>query len=167
MDMIGRASRRRRLRQENGQALIEVLAILPIFLVITFAVIEFGIGLNYWIDLTHLSNEGARFAAVDRWPGCDDGGCDSELVDYVKSRANTDELKNGGTDSVPDGMCVAISFPDGAEVGDAVKVTVNVTYKLAIVGNLLPGDFGDIDLSSSSTMRLEQPPTQYGETACS
>jgi hypothetical protein len=152
----GRALRSRLIREE-GQALVEFLAILPIFLVITFGVIEFGKGLNYWIDLTHLSNEGVRYAAVDRWPGCQDGGgcTPAALSDYLKQVANTEELS--------DAMDVEICFPEGtSEIGDAVRVSVDTTYTLAVVDGLLSfvgaDEVGQLDLRSSATMRLEQLP---------
>jgi hypothetical protein len=41
----GRASHTR-LQREDGQAMVEFILILPIFLIIAFGVIEFGKGLN-------------------------------------------------------------------------------------------------------------------------
>jgi hypothetical protein len=149
--------------KEDGQALVEFMAILPIFMVIVFGVIEFGKGLNYWIDLTHLSNEGARYAAVDRWPGCpDSGGCPQTLEQYLTSRANTEELA--------DDMDIEICFPEGTqEIGDAVKVTLNTNYTLAVVDGLLSfvgaDQVGELNLNSSATMRLEQLPARVAGEA--
>lgn len=167
---------RRRVRcDERGQALVEFVLLLPIFLLITFGVIEFGKGFNYWIDLTHLSNEGARYAAVNRWPSCpagddpqpngDPNGCPETLKHYLADRANTKELAQGGTSNVPGALAIDICFPEGGtpETGEAVRVVVRTTYKLAVVSGLLGAigldEVGDINMSASSTMRLERTPS--------
>ena len=55
--------------RERGQALVEFVVILPVFLLIAFGVIEFGKAFNYWINTTHLASEGARYASVRRCTG--------------------------------------------------------------------------------------------------
>jgi Flp pilus assembly protein TadG len=178
--MTGQGPRRDLLRRERGQVLVEFIVILPIFLAITFAVIEFGKGLNYWIDMTHLANEGARYAAVNRWPTCpsnDTEDCDEQLREWIQSRANTAELAEGGTSNVPGGglgyatppttadgirICFEDLGDDGdANIGESVRVTVSAPYRLALVDGLLDvvGFDGVIDLSASATMRLERTPT--------
>lgn len=157
------------LTRERGQALVEFVLILPIFMLLIFGVIEFGKALNYWIDTTHLANEGARYAAVNRWPSCPDDDttpCAETLKDYLVARANTAELASGGTSNVPTALKpgVRICFPEGAPtVGKAVRVTVKSTYKLAVVNGMFGlvglSQIGDIELSSSSTLRLERAPT--------
>jgi hypothetical protein len=155
--------------------------ILPLFLIITFGVIEFGKGFNYWIDMTHLANEGARYAAVNRWPSCpgdDTSPCSAgQLRKYLRDRASTAELAGlpGGTANVEQGLTyttppsgsdgIVVCFPEGGtpDVGEAVRVVVRAEYKLAIVDNLLGmvglGEVGEIDLEGAATMRIERKPT--------
>ena len=38
--------------------------------ILVVGIIQFGIGLNYWLDMNRLSNQGARWAAVNGYPGC-------------------------------------------------------------------------------------------------
>jgi hypothetical protein len=121
--------------------------------------LEFGKVFNYWIDTTHLANEGARWAVVNRNPGT------GTLQEYIKEQANTVELRDGGTSSIPAGdeAEVCISFPLGsANVGDPVHVTVSATYHwLPFVGERI-GDAA-VTITGSATMRLEALPTSYGE----
>jgi Flp pilus assembly protein TadG len=162
------------LARERGQALVEFVLILPVFLLIVFGVVEFGRAFNYWIDVTHLANEGSRYAAVNRWPSCPSGDdpdpdgnpnpCDETLKDYLTERANTDELASGGTQNVPDALNVDICFPESeATTGKAVRVTVHTDYTLAVVDGLFGAigldGIGEIGLSASSTMRLERTPS--------
>jgi hypothetical protein len=175
------------LRGERGQALVEFVLILPVFLLLVFGMVEFGKAFNYWIDMTHLANEGARYAAVNRWPGCaagDAGVCpapNDTLIKYIKGRANSAELRDAKTTpyivAPNDKLCVAIAFPPpgsgltAGAVGTPVRVTVKAGYTLPVVNGLLgaiPGlsEIAKIHLAASSTMRLERTPTRYGVASC-
>ena len=99
---------------ESGVALTEFALVLPLLAVLLFGMIEFGRAINYWIDATHLANEAARWAVVNQNPGSAQTPAQT-LQQYVQSQATTDELKNGGTGSVPTGLAVTICFPSGAD----------------------------------------------------
>jgi Flp pilus assembly protein TadG len=139
--------------------MVEFALVLPLLLVLLFGMLEFGKAFNYWIDTTHLANEGARWAVVNHNPGA------GTLQEYVKSRANTVELREGGTASIPAGdeAEVCISFPNGtANVGDPVLVTVTATYHwIPFIGDRISS--ADVTITGSATMRLEAPPSNYGE----
>jgi len=151
--------RARRLRQrmgsESGIALVEFTLVLPVLLVFLFGMLEFGRVVHYWLDETHLANEAARLAAVNKVPG---GG---SLQGYIRTQLSTNELRNGGSSWVPLPAQVCISFPNGtSNVGDPVKVELTAGY------HWLPFIASDIGVATSSivgssTMRLEQKPTNY------
>jgi hypothetical protein len=156
----GSTHRRRRLSNERGQALVEFVLLLPIFLVIVFGVIEFGRGINYWIDVTHLSNEGSRYASVAHWPGCPsdpDDNCPQSLPDYIESRANTGELRSIVTADV----CY-VGTEDEGEIGSPIRVIVRADYELPLVSGLFDAmgldGVGTLNLRSESTLRLERSP---------
>jgi Flp pilus assembly protein TadG len=144
-----------RLGSEEGASLVEFALVLPILALLLFAMLDFGKAFNYWIDETHLANEGARWAVVDRNPG---GG---SLQQYLVDQATAGELRNGGTASVANPAEVCISFPDGtSNVGDPVLVTVSATYNwLPIIGNRI--GVVQTTITGSSHMRLEAVPTNY------
>jgi Flp pilus assembly protein TadG len=148
----------RRSRGESGQALVEFALVLPLLLTVLLGLIDFGKAFNYWIDETHMANLGARLAAVNA-PSTDTGGM--SLQQYVQGQADTTELRNGGTSSVPTKAQVCVSFPNGtANVGDPVTVTVNVTYDyLPFIGKAISQ--AGVNVSGSATMRLEATPTNY------
>ena len=146
------------LRDESGAALVEFALVLPILLVLVFGALDFGKAYNYWIDSTHLSASGARWAAVNKNPGASGG---QSLQQYIRSQADSAELRNGGTSAVPSPVRVCISFPNGtSNVGDPVKVTVSTTYNFL---NFLQVQTGVTNktISGSATMRLEQLPTNF------
>ena len=138
-------------------ALVEFALVLLVLLVVLFGVVDFGKAFNYWIDETHLANQGARFAAVNKNPNSGGG----TLQEWVKSHANTTELRDGGTSSVADALVVCIEFPDGtSNVGDPVKVSVTSSYSWMsfLVGEgLVPSS----DITGGATMRLEARPTNF------
>jgi len=133
-------------QHEAGAALVEFVLVLPLLLVLLLGMLDLGKAFNYWIDETHLAHEGARFAAVNRNPGPG-----ASLQESIKSQADSDELKGA--------IQVCISFPGGgAVVGEPVEVKVTSKYTfLGFIADRL--DVTDKDITTTSTMRLERPPT--------
>jgi Flp pilus assembly protein TadG len=148
------------MRDESGVALVEFALVLPLLLLLLFGMLDFGKAFNYWIDETHLANEAARWAVVNNNPGS------GTLQAWVLSQADTPELRNGGTSSVPTKAQVCITFPTNSQtgtsgrVGDPVNVTVSVTYNwLPFVGGKI--NKTNVTIVGNSTMRLEAVPTNY------
>ena len=146
--------RRRAWLHERGAAAVELALILPVFCVLLFGMLDFGRAVNYWIDETHLANEAARWAVVDRNPG--PGG---SLEHSIFQQIITEELKGGGTVSGPTGTAtVCVDFPgksiSTAGVGDPVRVRVTSNFRfLAVLG------LASIPLRGEATMRIEKKPT--------
>jgi TadE-like protein len=146
-----------RLGEERGSAMVELALVLPLFLFLVIGMLHFGTAFNYWINETHLANEAARYAAVNKNPG----GTASTLQEYIRQQAETDELRDGGTDSVANPLKVCVEFPDGTPVvGGPVKVTVSTQYDwLPIISNKIAS--AHTRISGSATMRMEALPTNY------
>jgi Flp pilus assembly protein TadG len=146
-----------RARSEEGVALVEFALILPVLALLLFGMLDFGKAFNYWIDETHLANEGARWAVVNKNPAST-----GTLQEYTRRPATTRAHRNGGTPSVADPVRVCVEFPAGtSNVGDPVRVTVTATYKwLALIAQRL--SVTQTDISGAATMRLEAKPTNYG-----
>ena len=158
---------RRRLKGEHGVAMVEFALVLPLLMLVLVGIFEFGRTFNYWIDATHLANEAARWAVVDKAPG-------GNLQQYVCSQASTDEMQNGLKAKVQfshNGAAFADSKLD-LNVGEPVRVTVTKTMSFPLIGgmlNILGGTtFGNLTFSGTSTMRLEILPTTYsgGTVTC-
>jgi len=156
-----RSGRIGRFGDERGVALTEFALILPVLMLLLIGMLDFGKAYNYWIDQTHLANEGARWAAVDKNPA----GVTMTLQQYIASKANTDELKNGGTGSISDPLGVCIAFPAGtSNVGNPVEVRVATTYKwLPLIGDKI--SILQTTINGSATMRIEKKPVNYADGA--
>jgi Flp pilus assembly protein TadG len=159
LDVI--AARRHRQDPESGQATTEFALILIPLLLLVAGIIQFGIGLNYWLDMQRIANQGARWAAVDCGQKASTplvpNPCSPTLQSTLQAQALTAGLQKS--------VCVAISFPSktltytGTNAGDPVKIALKSDF------NLLP-IFGvrQLHLGASATMRLEQVPDHFAET---
>ena len=150
-----RARVRTRLRDERGASVVEFALVIPVLMLLLLGMVDLGKAFNYWIDTTHLANMGARWAAVDKNPGQPSA---MTLQQYVRSRANTNELKNGGSGSIPDPLVVCIT--PGANPGDVVLVEVKSKYRwLPFVGNKI--SILETEIRGSAEMRMEHAPSTF------
>jgi Flp pilus assembly protein TadG len=136
--------RARRRNGEKGQALVEFTLLIPIFLLLLFAIIDFGMGFYSWITVTNAAREGARLGAVL--------ATQQEIEDRVYQTA-----------SLPDEatkMTVTVTNAQG-QPGESVVVEVDYDYDLitplAGIVSFVSGDTLGPTLTFSSTaeMRLE------------
>jgi hypothetical protein len=136
--------------------MIEFALILPLVLILLLLILDFGRAINYWVDTTHLASEGARLAAVDKADLKDEDGNSVSLQEYIKSKADSEELRTGGaTGVVEPGIKVCVEYPDGREVGNPVKVTVSADYNwIPFLGNEF--GLGTTTIEGTATHRLER-----------
>src|SRR5690554_4521916 len=63
----------RRIRDSRGQAVVELVLVLPLILLMVFAIVEFGFALNSYLTVHSAAAEGARYGSLGAQPG--DGTC--------------------------------------------------------------------------------------------
>ena len=86
--------------RESGQAMVEFALILFPLLLLVAGIIQFGIGLNYWLDMQRIANQGARWAAVNNWPpDCPRGSASCTGID-IRCRASSERRQS--TDGLQD-----------------------------------------------------------------
>lgn len=136
--------------RESGQALVEFALIAPLFLVLVVGIIQFGIGLNYWLDLNRIANQGARWAAVDKYPNCSGATSDPECVTPTLKQYLESEPISGGLQAV-----VGICFDESAAgaVGEPVSVEAATRFQFLPILDLF-----EVTLRGKATMRIEQTP---------
>ena len=140
-------------QKERGQAAVEFAMLLPIFLIVLFLIVDFGVGISRWVVVTNATREGARLGAV-----CGDGSDCDPSVDIAKRVAtNSSGLLTDGDVNVyyldgPD------SNSDFGDRGDPVVVESEYEYQLITPLRVFVGiAFDSIDFSSCTDMRLELP----------
>jgi hypothetical protein len=137
--------------RERGQALVEFALIAPLFLLIVVGIIQFGIGLNYWLDLNRIANQGARWAVVNKYPGCDGvpSNCPPSTAGDTLEQHLEKQPVSGGLNAD-----VTICFEgNSGVVGQPVSVRATHSFNFLAIMDLAP-----ITLRGKATMRIEQPP---------
>ena len=144
---------RRRQDPESGQAMVEFALILFPLLILVSGIIWFGIGLNFWLDMQRIANQGARWAAVNNWPpDCPRGSVSCPSPDTLQETLVRQALTNGLRGSVT--VTVCYPSPTPAKIGDPVKVRLETPFTFVPILGI-----GTITLGADATMRLEQLPT--------
>ncbi len=136
---------RRKGEREGGQSLVEFTLVLPIFLLVLFAIVDFGMAFHAWIAVTNSAREGARLGAVR--------GSATEIEQRVWDTAGT--LEQGK-------LTVDVTNAEG-DPGDSVIVDVSYAYTLmtplaGLLNLVSAGTIGvddSLTLSSTADMRLE------------
>ncbi len=141
---------------ERGQSMAEFAMILPIFLVLVFAIVDFGMGLNAWITVTNSAREGARLGAVGA-PGAGAASC-SPLPGAGTIQRRVCDTADTLT---PSKMTVTPTNAQGTP-GSSVKVKVDYQYNFisplsSLVSFVCPVcNVGPtLNISSTADMRLE------------
>ncbi|MGD0204933.1 MAG: TadE/TadG family type IV pilus assembly protein [Dehalococcoidia bacterium] len=134
---------RRTGKGQAGQSLVEFTLVLPIFLLVLFAIIDFGMAFNAWITVTNSAREGGRLATL--------GATATAVEQRVRTATSTlDQSK----------LTVTVTNAQGTS-GD--PVVVNVSYKYSLItplANIMTIVGGGtikqtFTLSSTADMRLE------------
>ena len=119
--------------RDRGAAAVEFALILPIVLLVIFAIIDFGRLLNAQITLTEAARESARAAA---------------LVDEAAGQARFDQAAESTVgDLTP---TVVACLPDGSRENAVVDVTFTFEYITPL--GLLIGADGTVDLEGHGVM---------------
>ena len=130
-------------QRERGQGMVEFVLVLPIFLLLVFAIVDFGMGFHAWLTVTNSAREGARLGAVR--------GSQTEIVQRVQD--TSDSLD-------PSNMTITVTNAQGTP-GTSVVVDVDYDYTLItpldnLLGLVSGGSVGPtVTFSSSADMRLE------------
>lgn len=149
------------MRSERGVAVVEFALVLPLLLLVVLGIMDFGRAMNYKNGATQLANEAARFLAVNRDPVSDAAPSCGALKTYLQDQADTGEMET----MIANGT-LAISFPAGASnIGDPVRVTLNVSFGLLPFTTAGSGGLPDVPITGRATMRLEQQPG-FGAGSC-
>ena len=130
-------------KKEGGQSLVEFALVLPIFLLLLFAIVDFGMAFHAWITVTNSAREGARVGAVR--------ASAADIEQRVRDTSGTLDQ---------DDLLVTVTNAEG-DPGQSVVVDVSYGYSLisplAGIVNMVSGGTisGSLTLSSTADMRLE------------
>jgi len=115
-------------RDQRGAALLEMAFTLPLLLLISVSIFEFGRAFEVWQVLTNAAREGARVAVL---PGISDAMVTARVQQY----ANAGVLDVGVTPTVTIQRNSTISYGSGTASGS--KVTVTYPFKFYVVQSVV------------------------------
>ena len=141
---------------ESGASLVEFALVLPLLLVITFGIIEFGVMMYNQQVITNAAREGARRGIIQDNPrilpaeieGVVHDAADDYVISFLATPAPPDidvtcnEEDHGCTGTLPYGQ-------------ENLTVTVTYNFQYLVIGNLVPGLGSGINLRSVATMTCE------------
>jgi Flp pilus assembly protein TadG len=150
----------RRARGERGAAMVELAIILPIFVVLVFGILEFGITYNNYIALRQGTREAARQAAVGNF-----GTTTSCSLTGVSGSPSTDVQKlmclaksQSGLSYANTRVKVLTGNPDFSSDGTFTKgdsIIVCTMYPVDAAAKIVSPLLGGSLLKSKTSMRIE------------
>jgi Flp pilus assembly protein TadG len=140
---IDKSARKR--RSKAGTTIVEATIVLPLMLVLTFAIAEFGISFTRWNSLTNAVREGARVGVVFRTP------CVAGAVTTLVQATVSDFADSSGID--PANITTTVTGSCGG-TGSQLTVISTVPYDYVAVA-ALAGFAPNTNLSARTVMRNE------------
>lgn len=126
------------MRNERGQAMVELALVLPILLILLMGTVEFGRIFHSYLIITNASREGARLATL--------GASDAEITTRVG-------MTTIGLDTTK--MQINVT-PVHAQRKTGIMTTVEVRYNISLVFPLFDIFIPDpIPITSKTVMRIE------------
>ena len=111
----------KRIKNQRGAALLETAITLPLVLLISVAIFEFGRAYQTWQVLTNAAREGARIAVLPDYT-------DAQVTTTVRNYLNGGRLTNAGGATIN----VVRNVPFGSTT--ASRVTVNYPFQFMVIG---------------------------------
>lgn len=126
------------VKNEKGQATVEMAFALVIFVLLLFAIVDFGRIFHAYLTLEHAGREGARIASL--------GATDTEVVDSIKASASTLDTNN---------ITFSIT-PALTKRTSGTYVTIQLSYPVSFsVLTLKNSSESGLTLKSKTVMRVE------------
>jgi Flp pilus assembly protein TadG len=139
-------------RRDQGAAAVEMVLVIPVFLVLIAGVVDFGYVFYTKQIMTAASREGARYGT--KYHTNASGG---HILPNALSPSITNYITSNYSSLLPSAPTVTPSgsgYTSGV-AGDDLKVEVSLTYNWLMVGTFIPGLGSSINLNTSTTMKVE------------
>jgi len=142
----------KRIRSEKGAALLEAAITVPMILLISVGIFEFGRAYQTWQVLTNAAREGARVAVIS---GTTDDAVKARVVAYMQNGA----LNDGAATMVT--VTRGVTLTGTTDTG--TQITINYPFQFMVlqpVASLIVNGStlgAPITMSASAEMRNESP----------
>jgi Flp pilus assembly protein TadG len=137
------------LKKNKGVSAVEFAIVLPILMIITFGIIEFGLLLFDKQVITNASREGARAGIVARFDpntGEPNPLSNGEINAIVNNYVGNHLVSLGGA-TTPNTLVT--------RNGNDLTVTINYNYSFLVLPKFVTSLTGNINLVAATVMRME------------
>jgi Flp pilus assembly protein TadG len=136
-----------RKNREKGTSAVEFVLVLPLLLLMLFAIIEFSVAMYDKAVITNASREGARRGIVMRTPPPRISAAEISTTVANYSAAHLISFGAAAVTTSVSSICV--------DSGDQLTVTVSYPYNFFVVPNFLHSLTGTLILNGVTVMRCE------------
>jgi Flp pilus assembly protein TadG len=124
-------------------AMVEMVFVLPLLLLLVFAIAEFGLMFSRWLTLSNAVREGARAGVAWRGPGCDPTTTEAEVRSRAGAYARSGGVPLADSAFTVTGVC--------GKTGTNLVVSASYDFKM----NIPYASLSTIPIGYKSTMRNE------------
>ena len=137
---------RRRLLNERGTALLETALVLPLVLLVSVSIFEFGRAYQTWQVLTNAAREAARIAVLP-------GTTDVDIQSRVQAYLTAGQLANptGATVSIDRTRTISI----GIGTAPSTRITVAYPFNFMVLNPVAKLVVGNSTLGAAFTMSTQ------------
>ena len=107
-------------RDQRGQSMVELVLGLPLLLLVLVAILQFGLVMHDYVEVTQAARAGARKASVSRKSD--------------RTAAATAAVRQSATGLDEDELGIDFTPPGAGRKGDPVAVEVSYPYKIDLLG---------------------------------
>jgi Flp pilus assembly protein TadG len=136
----------RKQTRRSGTSMVEMVIILPLLMMILFAMLEFGVLFGRWHTISNAAREGARTAVIFR-RDCNAAAVETEVRTRVKAYAAPLGITLTDGDIAVTGVC-------GSSTTSST-VNVQIPHIFNVIPNLATSVSPSINLLGRSVMRNE------------
>lgn len=136
-------------RERRGAALLEFALVMPILLVVGMAMVQYAIIMKTTHELTNISREGARYAALNAVKDKPDYSATKSYIAQVADSCSIKADKLG---------TITIDTPNGVKIGEPVNVdvTYNMGQKLFLPANFFFISIYNQNYTARTSMIIQQ-----------
>ncbi|KVA09668.1 hypothetical protein WI42_24250 [Burkholderia ubonensis] len=139
-----------RSKKEKGVAVVEFAIVLPLLLLITFGLIEFGIAIYDKAVVTNASREAARYGVVLATPKY----TTAQIQQVAANYCGTYMISLGANSNACSSANVTVTGAQGS-LGSPLTVTVSYKFVPLVLGKAISPILGPLTISATTTMNNE------------
>jgi Flp pilus assembly protein TadG len=133
---------RLRPNKEKGASLVEFAILAPLFVVLLFSLVEFGLAMYSKGMITNASREGARFGVVYATPRKTTAEITSKVQEYLTSAGFLSTVN------------INVTGAQGSS-GSPLNVSVIYPYTFQVLPSFVAGFTGPMNLTATTEMLME------------